>query len=143
MMAPIPPPPADLAERFQAMKRQEDAYKVLDYLNPANCAESADLRGQTSNKNMPAKTAAKLHLTECPPAIARTSRQNNNCSSAGVSEEWRTKICEWSCKSSPLNFSSIYYYLSDRCRLYYEFSTHKSHHSPSAITSSFFFRPNY
>ena len=142
-MAPIPPPPADLAERFQAMKRQEDAYKVLDYLNPANCAESAGLRGQTSNKNMPAKTAAKLHLTECPPAIARTSRQNNNCSSAGVSEEWRTKICEWSCKSSPLNFSSIYYYLSDRCRLYYEFSTHKSHHSPSATTSSFFFRPNY
>ena len=105
-MAPIPPPPADLAERFQAMKRQEDGYKVLDYLNPANCVKSAGLiteadalRGGRTHKNMPAKTDAKLHLTECPPTIARTNRQNNNCSNAGVSEEWRTKICEWSCKS--------------------------------------------
>jgi hypothetical protein len=97
------------------MKRQEDAYKVLDYLNPAHCAESAGLddalRGRT-NKNIPADTAAaKLHLTEFPPTLTRTNRQkNNNCSSAGVSEEWRTKICEWSCKSSGFSLPFIIIY---------------------------------
>lgn len=111
MVAPISLPPADLAERFQAMKRQEDGYKVLDYLNPAHCAESAGLDDALlgrRNKNMPAKTAA-AKLTECPPTITRTNRQNNNCSSTGVSEEWRTKICEWSCKSSgfSLPFSNL------------------------------------
>ena len=80
----VPFAPEDLPERFQVMKRQEVlAYKVEDYLNP----------------NYQVPRAAPTDLMCMPSSDAESSTSysvGTNSSAAGVNEDWRSKICEWS-----------------------------------------------
>ena len=82
----IPFAPEDLPERFQVMRMQEiSAYKIEDYLNP--------------NYRVP-----KVEPTDimCMPSSDVTSNTSSsysvgtNSSTAGVDQNWRSKICEWS-----------------------------------------------
>ena len=81
----IPFPPEDLPETFRVMKRQEiSAYKVEDYLNP--------------NYKIPRAAPDGLMCvpSDAEPATSSTHSVGTNSSAAGVNEDWRNKICEWS-----------------------------------------------
>ena len=82
----VPFAPEDLPDRFQVMKRQEvSAYKVEDYLNP----------------NYQVPRAAPTDLMCMPSSDAESSTSSTysvgtDSSAAGVNEQWRSRICEWS-----------------------------------------------
>lgn len=78
----VPYAPEDLPERFRVMKRQEvAAYKVEDYLNPNYMVPAAD---ESSPMCQPSDGSSA------------SSSTGTNSSAAGVNEDWRSKICEWS-----------------------------------------------
>ena len=81
----IPFPPEDLPEMFSVMKEQEvSSYKVEDYLNP--------------NYQVPRAAPGDLMCMppDAGPATSSTHSVGTNSSAAGVNEDWRGKICEWS-----------------------------------------------
>jgi len=83
----VPFAPEDLPERFRVMKRQEvSAYKVDDYLNPNYQVPRA---GPTDLMCMPASDTESVTTSSAYSA-------GTNSSAAGVNEDWRSKICEWS-----------------------------------------------
>ena len=81
----VPFAPEDLPERFRVMKSQEaTAYKVDDYLNP--------------NYLVPADDRSPMCVASSDQSSAASSSTGTgtNSSAAGVNEDWRSKICEWS-----------------------------------------------
>ena len=83
----VPFAPEDLPETFVIMRRQEiSSYKVEDYLNP--------------NYEVPRAVPGDLMCMPAPsdagPATSSTNSVGTNSSAAGVNEDWRSKICEWS-----------------------------------------------
>ena len=86
MSSSVPYAPEDLPERFRVMKQQEmTSYKVEDYLNPKYSVPIADI----------VKESPMCQPTD-GPLTAATNSVGTNSSSAGVNEDWRSKICEWS-----------------------------------------------
>jgi hypothetical protein len=73
MSNPFAPCPEDLPDMFKAMKQQEiSAYKVEDYLDP------------------------NYQIPQGESATSSAHSVGTNSSAAGVNEDWRSKICEWS-----------------------------------------------
>ena len=81
----VPFAPEDLPETFVIMRRQEiSSYKVEDYLNP--------------NYQVPraAPTDLMCMPSDADSTTSSTHSVGTNSSAAGVNEDWRSKICEWS-----------------------------------------------
>lgn len=101
----IPTAPEDLPERIRVLRRQEEttSYRIFDYLDPSYeyagpVDDPAEAEGAVAAQSTGRSSRPSLRRARPMEAAAGLVQLSTNAVDAGVNENWRCKICEWSCE---------------------------------------------